>query len=347
MSNSHETPASHPLPSFQATYSLGPDSPLSMPAVGLGTFQVKEQAGYEAVKAAIKVRKFTGSESAIRIVTWSATRLGCKACAWRAVSRDAHPPPTPSQVGYTHIDTASVYRNEAAVGRAIRESNVPRHELFLTTKLAPKDQGAGKAYASLCRSLSELGLDYVDLYLIHWPAASGLKHDDPLNRIRRHESYVELQQGVREGKIKNLGVSNFEIRHLTALLADPAVTYPPSVNQVECHPLYPQIQLREYCRKHGILIQAYSSLGQGKQDLLAHPVVTSTATKRGMTPAQVLLRWALQQGIPVLPKTTNTMRMTENLGALNKELQNEDMHALNGLDESLYRKFAWDPCQVF
>lgn len=260
-----------------------------------------------------------------------------------------YPPITPQhspQLGYVHIDTASVYRNEAAIGRAIRESGVPREQLFITTKLAPKDQGAGKAYAALCQSLQDLGLEYVDLFLIHWPAAAGLKHDDPLNKLRRHESYLELQQGVAEGKIKCLGVSNFEIPHLEGLLADPALTIPPCVNQVECHPFYPQQELRAYCQQHNILLQAYSSLGQGKTDLLAHPVVKAIATKRKMTPAQVLLRWALQQGIPVLPKTISPARMEENLAALHLQLEAEDMQALDALDDKCHVKFAWDPFQV-
>lgn len=294
---------SRPPPTCQASFSLGPEGMLPMPAVGLGTFQVKEEAGYEAVKAAINL-------------------------------------------GYTHIDTASVYRNEAAIGRAIRESGIPREQFFITTKLAPKDQGASKAYAALCQSLHDLGMEYVDLFLIHWPAAAGLKHNDPLNKVRRHESYVELQQGVLEGKIKSLGVSNFEIPHLEALLADPAITIPPSVNQVECHPFYPQRELHTYCRQHNIILQAYSSLGQGNTDLLAHPTIKAIAAKQKMTPAQVLLRWALQRGIPVLPKTISPKRMVENLVALRLQLDVEDMQALDGLDDKCHVKYAWDPSQV-
>ncbi len=241
-----------------------------------------------------------------------------------------------------------MYSNEEAVGRAIRESGVPRADLFVTTKLAPHDVGEGKAYVALCTSLQKLGMDYVDLFLVHWPSVGGLQPEDPLNQVGRHASYVELQRGVAEGKIKNLGVSNFEEHHLRPLLADPRVTVPPAVNQVECHPYYPQPSLRAFCRAHNILLQAYSSLGQGRKTLLADPVVNAIAHKRGITAAQVLLRWGVQQGIPVLPRTTKAARLSENLGALHvPSLEPEDMQALGALDAISHYKFAWNPLYIY
>lgn len=270
----------------------------ALPSVGLGTYQVKGEAGYHAVLEALKI-------------------------------------------GYRHIDTAAGYRNEKQVGQAIRDSGVPREEVFLQSKLAPKDQGEGAAYQAVLDSIEALGVDYIDCYLMHWPGKSGLRPEDPTNREVRHQSYRDLQRACQEGKLRRIGVSNFNIRHLEGLLADPTVTIRPAINQVEVHPYYQQRDLRAFCAAQGILVQAYSSLGQMDPSLRQDRAVLKVAEEVGRTPAQVLLRWALQHGLPVIPKTTSPARMAENFGVLDFELDDGAMRRLDALEKG--QKFAWNP----
>ncbi|KAJ7307434.1 hypothetical protein JRQ81_009453 [Phrynocephalus forsythii] len=198
--------------------------------------------------------------------------------------------------GYRLVDTAAVYGNEAALGRALREL-LPRHglsrgDVFLTSKLSPRDHGEGPAEAACLASLEQLGCDYLDLYLIHWPGTQGRPQDDAGNRERRQESWRALERLHQAGKLKAIGVSNYTLRHLKELLAGCRV--PPAVLQVELHPQLAQPDLLDFCRQQGIHVQAYSSLGTGR--LVEQPEVVEVARRRGRTPAQVLLRWALQRG---------------------------------------------------
>uniref|UniRef100_A0AAV2KJY6 NADP-dependent oxidoreductase domain-containing protein n=1 Tax=Knipowitschia caucasica TaxID=637954 RepID=A0AAV2KJY6_KNICA len=213
--------------------------------------------------------------------------------------------------GYRSFDTAAVYRNEADVGRALKELmpkyGLSREDVFITSKLGPKDQGAG-AMAAALHSLSELDLDWIDLYLIHWPGTQGLEVSDHRNPENRPVSWSALEQLQIQGKLKAIGVSNYTPHHLRALLRDCTVV--PALLQVEFHPRLPQVQLRSLCAEEGVVFQAYSSLGRG--ELCSDPVVLQVSEACERTPAQVLLRWAVQQDIGVLPKSSCPERIRTN-----------------------------------
>ncbi|EMY33788.1 aldo/keto reductase [Arthrobacter crystallopoietes BAB-32] len=221
------------------------------------------------------------------------------------------------EAGYRHIDTAAAYRNEAAVGRAIRASGLPREELFITTKLRNGEQHLARQ--AFDNSLAELRLDYVDLYLIHWPVPSqGLY-------VR---AWKELEKIHSDGGARAIGVSNFLPEHLEALAAEAQTT--PAVNQLEIHPSLQQAAAVQKSRELGLAVQAYSPLGQGVD--LDQRVITSLAAERGATPAQIILAWHLAQGIIAIPKTVNPGRMAENLAAAGIELTAEEIAAVSGLE---------------
>lgn len=229
-------------------------------------------------------------------------------------------------LGYRHVDTAAVYGNERDVGIALRDSGVPREEVFVTTKLWNADHGYDATLRACDASLSRLGLAYVDLYLMHWPVA-GL----------RLESWRAMDALLEQGKARAIGVSNFTIRHLDELLAaSPRV---PAVNQVEYHPFLHQRALAEYCAARGIVVEAYSPLTKGRR--LGDPRLGAVAAHSGKTPAQVLVRWALQHGLVVLPKSTHRARIEENAAVFDFEISPQDMALLDGLDENL--RTSWDP----
>lgn len=230
--------------------------------------------------------------------------------------------------GYRHIDTAKAYGNEADVGRAVRDSGVPREQIYVTTKLWNADQGYEQAKRAFDKSLSTLGLDYIDLYLIHWPESV------------RHESWRALVELRASGKTKSIGVSNFTVTHLEKLRRASDVV--PAINQVEMHPFLTQPALREYCKTHGIVIEAYSPLAHGQR--LDHPAIVRLAKKIGKTPAQVMIRWALEHDLVVLPKSSNKKRILENAAVFDFEISAEDMRALDALDEDL--RTCWDPTNV-
>jgi 2,5-diketo-D-gluconate reductase A len=225
------------------------------------------------------------------------------------------------EVGYRHIDTAAVYGNEEGVGRAIATSGIPRGELFITTKLWNSDQGTQSAFDAIDRSLDKLGLDHVDLYLIHWPRPD-------LDRYL--ETWLALEQIRDAGKTTSIGVSNFHVPHLEKLAAGSSTV--PAVNQIELHPTFQQRELRAYGAEHGIAIEAWGPLGQGKYDLFGIPAIQDAAAAHGVTPAQVVIRWHLQSGIIVFPKSNSAERMAENFDVFGFELSDEQMAAIDALD---------------
>lgn len=225
------------------------------------------------------------------------------------------------EVGYRHIDTAMIYRNEAAVGRAIAKSGIPRDELFVTTKLWNSDQGADTTAGALATSLELLGLDYVDLYLIHWPA--------PL-RDEYVASWLVLEELHREGLAKAIGVSNFEPEHLERVLEEGSIV--PAINQVELHPAFQQRKLRAFQEPRGIITEAWGPLGQGKYDLAELPGLQDIAESKGKSIQQIVLRWHLQEGVVVFPKTVRKERMIENLSVFDFELSEAEMEAMAAMD---------------
>ena len=224
------------------------------------------------------------------------------------------------EIGYRLIDTAAVYGNEAAVGRAIAASGIPRAELFVTSKLANADQGITSSQEAGKASLERLGLDYLDLYLIHWPAAQLGKYVD---------SFGGLIQLRASGLVRSIGVCNFTEEHLDTVIDLTFVT--PAVNQIELHPLLNQAELRAVNARHNVVTEAYSPLAVGR--LVDNPTVTSIAGEYGRTPAQVLIRWSLQLGNVVIPRSANPERIATNFDVLDFELATEHMEALNGLND--------------
>jgi 2,5-diketo-D-gluconate reductase A len=224
------------------------------------------------------------------------------------------------EAGYRLIDTASAYGNEAAVGRAIAASGVPRSELFVTTKLATGDQGFQSSQDACRASLDRLGLDYVDLYLIHWPAEERGAYVD---------SWGGIMKSKEVGDARSIGVSNFTPEHLSMVID--LAFFVPAVNQIELHPRLNQAELRAVHAEHGIVTEAYSPLGVGR--LLDDPTVTSIGQAHGKTPAQVLIRWSTQLGNVVIPRSSSAERLKENLDVFDFELTDDEMATLNGLDD--------------
>lgn len=227
-------------------------------------------------------------------------------------------------LGYRHIDTAQMYRNEDGVGQALAEPGAPsRAEVFITTKLDNARHGYDEAVRALEESLLRLGTDYVDLYLIHWPQP-------------RRNQYVETWKGfekvLADDRARAIGVSNFTIEHLERLAAESGVV--PAVNQIELHPWLNQRELREYHREHGIVTQAYSPIAQGGE-LLRDPVITNLARTYDRTPAQIVLRWHIQLGNVVFPKTSRPERMRENIDIFDFVLTDDDMAMIEALDRGL------------
>jgi len=225
------------------------------------------------------------------------------------------------ELGYRHIDTAMIYRNEAAVGRAIASSGIPRDELFVTTKIWNSDQGKDTAAAALETSLELLGLDSVDLYLIHWPA--------PL-REKYVETWLALEELAAAGRTAAIGVSNFEPEHLENILEAGSVV--PAINQVELHPAFQQRAVRHVGEPHGIITEAWGPLGQGKYDLAELPGLGDLATKHGKTIQQIVLRWHIQEGVVVFPKSVRKERMAENLDIFDFVLDDNDMNTMVAMD---------------
>ncbi|UUN31527.1 aldo/keto reductase [Streptomyces sp. FIT100] len=236
---------------------------------------------------------------------------------------------TALEAGYRSIDTAAVYENEKGTGEAVAASGIPREELFVTTKLWNGDQGYDATLRAFDASLARLGLDHVDLYLIHWPVPAKDAYVD---------TYKALETVLADGRARAIGVSNFLPEHLERLLAETSVV--PAVNQIELHPQLQQAESRAFHAKHGIATEAWSPLGQGR-GLLEVPTVVAVAQKHGRTAAQVVLRWHLQLGNVVIPKSVTPSRIRENIEVFDFELDTDDLAALAALDEG--RRLGPDP----
>lgn len=226
------------------------------------------------------------------------------------------------EVGYTHIDTAMIYGNESGVGQAIKDSGIKREELFITTKLWNDDQRNDNQRQSAEDSLKRLGLDYVDLYLIHWPV-----------KEKFVTSWLEMEKIYKDGLAKAVGVSNFLEHHLEAI--SEASDLIPAVNQVECHPFLTEKPLIDECKKRGIQFEAWSPLAASKNGLLENDVIIKLAEKYNKTPAQIVLRWDIDCDIVTIPKSSNRDRQKQNIDIFDFELSQEDISAIDALDKDL------------
>ncbi|CAG4955143.1 unnamed protein product [Colias eurytheme] len=253
------------------------------------------------------------------------------------------------KAGYRLFDTAAVYGNEAFLGQALRtllpKYNLEREDIFITSKLAPADHGSVAVPKAFVKSLNNLGLEYIDMYLIHFPGAAKVHNQSPQNALLRTESWKAMIELYDDGKVNAIGVSNYTIAHLTDFESNHLDL--PVVNQVEFHPFCNQADLLQYCKSQYICVQAYCSFGGlsvGSNDLIDHPVVKKLAKSYEATPAQVLLVWALQQDVPVIPKATSPQHIEENIN-LNFRLNEDEIKSLTNLAPATSR-YAWDPTHV-
>lgn len=226
---------------------------------------------------------------------------------------------TAIQHGYRSIDTAAIYENEAGVGQGIKESGIAREDLFVTSKVWNADLGYESTLAAYQTSLDKLGLEYMDLYLIHWPVAGKYK-----------EAWRALETLYKEGRVRAIGVSNFQVHQLEDLMKDAEIK--PMVNQVEYHPRLTQNEVQAFCREQGIQMEAWSPLMQGQ--LLDNEGLAAIAAKYKKSVAQIILRWDLQNGIVTIPKSTKEHRIIENSQVFDFELTQEDMHQINNLNQN-------------
>ncbi|RYX78804.1 aldo/keto reductase [bacterium] len=228
--------------------------------------------------------------------------------------------------GYRLIDTAAIYGNEEGVGEAIRAASIPREELFITTKLWNSDQGYDATLRAFDKSMERLGLEYVDMYLIHWPVPKLDKYID---------TWRALETIYKQGRAKAIGVCNFNVDHLEKLLA--ASEIKPAVNQIELHPRLQQRELRDYCKANGIRIESWSPIGGTGGDLLDDPTLTIIADKHHKSTAQIVLRWHIQLGLVVIPKSVHAERIQQNADVFDFELDNDDMAKISALNTDTRR----------
>ncbi|MCR6110332.1 aldo/keto reductase [Bacillus sp. A301a_S52] len=227
------------------------------------------------------------------------------------------------ETGYRSIDTAMIYKNEIGVGQGIKDSLIPREDLFITTKVWNADQGYETTLKAFDASLERLNLDYIDLYLIHWPTPQFDQYVD---------TYKALEKLYHEDRVKAIGVCNFDHDHLQRLFDECNIL--PAVNQVECHPFLAQNELKTFCKKHNIYIEAWSPLMQGGE-VLNHPVVQGIARDHHKTGAQVIIRWHLQNDSIVIPKSVTPSRIEENFNVFDFELTDDEIELINNLDRGL------------
>ena len=223
--------------------------------------------------------------------------------------------------GYRHIDTAHAYQNERGVGAAVKESGIPREEIWITTKLWPSEYGEGKTMAAIDKMLSRLDTDYIDLLLLHQQFGDYIG------------AWKDMEKAVAEGKVKSIGISNFESERLEELIA--AATIKPSVLQVECHPYYQQNELKKRISSCGTVIESWYPIGHGDKELLNEPVFTELAEKYGKNNVQIILRWHIQEGTIVFPKSTNPKHIQENIDIFDFELTAEEMERIRALDKGV------------
>ena len=229
------------------------------------------------------------------------------------------------KLGYRHIDTAHAYQNERGVGQAVKESGIPREEIWITTKLWPSEYGEGKTAKAIDKMLERLQTDYIDLLLLHQQFGDYLG------------AWKDMEKAVAEGKVKSIGLSNFESERLEEVLA--AATIHPSVLQVECHPYYQQNDLKKRIAPYNTVIESWYPLGHGDAALIEEPVFTKLAEKYGKTNAQIILRWHIQEGIIVFPKSSNPVHIKENIDIFDFELTEEEMNEIRQLDKG-FRYFT-------
>lgn len=225
------------------------------------------------------------------------------------------------RAGYRHVDTAHAYQNERGVGAAVKESGIHREEIWITTKLWPSEYGEGKTTEAIDKMLSRLDTDYIDLLLLHQQFGDYIG------------AWKDMEKAVAAGKVKSIGISNFESERLEELLD--TATIKPSVLQVECHPYYQQTQLKERIAKHGTVIESWYPIGHGDKDLLNEPVFTELAEKYGKNNVQIILRWHIQEGTIVFPKSTNPKHIQENIDIFDFELTAEEMERIRALDKGV------------
>lgn len=248
--------------------------------------------------------------------------------------------------GYRHIDTASLYENEKGISKALdklySEKLVTREDLFITSKIAPWEQGYDQTIKACDKILKGLKTTYLDLLIIHWPGVKNVEpnsKDNSTIRVKTWEALVELQ---KKGKVRDIGVSNFLVHHLEDLMKNSSVV--PVLNQFEIHPLlYPKDTI-EFCKKNNIVVEAYSSLARNDKDLMKNKTVVSIAEKHKKTSAQVALRWAIQQEFVILPKSVREERMKENIDIFDFELTSEEISTLTGLNKNKHT--CWDPNRI-
>lgn len=226
---------------------------------------------------------------------------------------------TALKLGYRLIDTAAIYGNEEAVGKAIHDSGIPREEIFVTSKVWNDDQGYEETLAAFDTTMEKLGLEYLDLYLIHWPITGKFK-----------DTWRALEKIYRDGKVRSIGVSNFHVHHLEELLKDAEVK--PVLNQIEYHPHLTQEDVLQFCKENAIQMQSWSPLKRG--EIITEPVIKEIADKHDKTPAQIVLRWNLQNGVITIPKSVKEHRMQENADIFNFELTEDEMEKLNDLNKN-------------
>lgn len=233
------------------------------------------------------------------------------------------------EAGYRHIDTARAYNNERDVGLAVQQSGIPRQEVFVTTKIWNDDQGYDSTLQACDDSLKRLGVDYIDLYLIHWPVSK-----------LRNDTYRALVKLLEDGKARSIGVSNFTVRHLEELLGQTDVI--PAVNQIEFSPFHQRKELVSYCQSKGIIVEAYSTLSRGRR--MEDERLVAIGKKYGKTPAQVALRWALQNRAIIIPKSVHRERIIENANIFDFEISVEDMQSMATFDEQYsVLPSGWNP----
>lgn len=256
--------------------------------------------------------------------------------------------------GYRLFDTAARYKNEQALGGALRtllpKYSLTRDDVWITSKLGPKEHGYEEAKASLRASVDAVGMGPLDLYLVHWPGKGGLAPESAEHPKYRRETWRALEEGVEEGLTRHIGVSNYEPKHLDELHG--YATIMPLVNQVELHPMYPNASVVECCNRLGIQVQAYSSLAQGKlidkNFLETHPEITELMNKKSITAGQLFLAWALHKGYAVIPKSVTPARIKENIEGLKVRFTDEEeVRVIEGLkDDAEAGKVCWDPSVV-